>query len=81
MDQANAIRWDRVKLNCPGSDDFDPTSARVMKWRSNVERLANNIIMFMDDVRAPGWLAEEAWQVARQSAARLQFLGIRDAPR
>ena len=81
MDPANALGWDKVKLNCPGSPDFDPTSARVMKWRSDVERVANDIITFVDDVRASGWSAEEAWQVSRQLAARLQYLGIQDAPR
>jgi len=80
-DPANALAWDKVKLNCPGSDGFDPTAARVMKWRSDVERVANDIITFVDDVRASGWSAEEAWQVSRQLASRLQYLGIQDAPR
>ena len=81
MDPANALGWDKVKLNCPGNPDFDPTSARVIKWRSDVERVANDIITFVDDVRASGWAAEEAWQVSRQLAARLQYLGIQDTPR
>jgi hypothetical protein len=80
-DPANALGWDKVKLNCPGSDDFDPTSARVLKWRSDVQRVANDIITFVDDVRASGWSAEDSWQVARQLASRLQYLGIQDAPR
>jgi hypothetical protein len=43
--------------------------------------LACDFITFVDDLRASGYDSESAWQVARQVAGRLQYLGIQDAAR
>ena len=75
------MRWDKVILNLPGDSSFDPTKPRVMKWDDFLMRIAADILSFVDDLRASGFTAEEAWQVARQVASRLQYLGIQDAPR
>ena len=80
-DPSNTLGWDRVKLNLPGMEDYDPSFPRVMKWREALQRIANDIITFVDDVRASAYTAEESWLVARQLAARIQYLGIQDAPR
>jgi hypothetical protein len=80
-DKKNCLRWDRVILNLPGDSRFDPTKPRVMKWDDILMRIAADILSFVDDLRASGFTAEEAWQVARQVASRLQYLGIQDAPR
>ena len=31
LDKKNALRWDKVRLNLPGAEDYDPTLPRVMK--------------------------------------------------
>ena len=80
-DPKNHLRWDVVKLNLPGDPSFDPTRPRVMKWDSSSQKIAGDILAFVDDLRASGATLEEAWQVARQVASRLQYLGIQDAPR
>jgi hypothetical protein len=80
-DPKSALRYDQVKLNLPGDDDFDPTLPMVMKWDDTVDQIAGDVITFVDDLRASGYSSENAWQVARQVASRLQYLGIQDAPR
>ena len=81
LDAGNALRYDRVILNLPGMPDFDPSKPNVMKWNDTVDRLAGDIITFVDDLRASGYDRENAWQVARQITSRLQYLGIQDAAR
>jgi hypothetical protein len=43
--------------------------------------VAGDLVAFVDDLRIPGHSEEHAWSIARQVAARLQYLGIQDAPR
>jgi hypothetical protein len=81
LGESNALRYDRVILNLPGMELFDPSMPSVMKWNDLVDRLAGDILTFVDDLRAAGYDRENGWQVARQIAARLQFLGIQDAAR
>ncbi len=81
MDEGNALRCDRVVLNLPGMLEFDPSKPNVVKWNDVVDRLAGDIIAFVDDLRASGYDRENGWQVARQITARLQCLGIQDAAR
>jgi hypothetical protein len=52
-----------------------------MKWDSILQKIAGDIVGFVDDLQASAFSVEEAWQVARQVVARLQYLGIQDAPR
>ena len=61
--------------------EFDPAKPNVAKWNDIVDRLAGDIITFVDDLRASGYDRENGWQVARQIVARLQYLGIQDAAR
>jgi hypothetical protein len=77
----NALRYDRVILNLPGMEDFEPAKPNVMKWNDEVDRLAGDLVTFVDDVRTSGYDRENAWQVARQIMSRLQYLGIQDAAR
>jgi hypothetical protein len=77
----NPMRWDFVKLNLPGSSDFDPRLPRVMKWCELAQRIAGDVIGFMDDERGSGHSLENAWQVHRQYVSKQQYLGIQDAPR
>jgi hypothetical protein len=80
-DPKNALKWDSIKLNLPGDPRFDPTLPWVMKWDSLGQKIAGDMLAFVDDLRASGQTPEEAWSIARQVGARLQYLGIQDAPR
>jgi hypothetical protein len=52
-----------------------------MKWNLSTNSIAGDILAFVDDLRASGCTPEQAWQIARQVASRLQYLGTQDAPR
>ena len=68
-DVKNALRWDKIILNLPGSHDFNPSLPWVMKWDSLLNRIAGDIIAFVDDLRASGFDEETAWSIARQYLA------------
>jgi hypothetical protein len=50
----NPLRWDEVRLNLPGSETFDPTLPRVMKWDLQIDNIAGDVLTFVDDSRASG---------------------------
>jgi hypothetical protein len=52
-----------------------------MKWDAKVAAIAGDLLAFVDDLRASAYSVEATWAIARQVAARLQYLGIQDAPR
>ena len=62
-------------------EDYDRSFPRLMKLREALQIIANDIITFVDDVKASAYTSEESWLVTRQVAARIQYLGIQDAPR
>jgi hypothetical protein len=80
-DKTNALRWDNVKFNLPGDPKYDITLPRVMKWDSSIEKIAGDIVAFVDDLRASGHLVEQTWAIGRQMVSQLQYLGLQDAPR
>ena len=77
----NPLRWDRIILNLPGNEDFNPSLPFVMKWNDVVKRQAGNLIAYVDDLRIIGWSMNHAWSIAHRVASRLQYLGVQDAPR
>jgi hypothetical protein len=77
----NVFRWDRVELNLPGSEAYDPSRPWVAKYRSEDGHLASDLFIFVDDLRPTGPSQEEAWLAARRAASMLNYLGIQDAPR
>ncbi|KAL7574604.1 hypothetical protein ACA910_002958 [Epithemia clementina (nom. ined.)] len=80
-DPSNPCRFDEVRLNIPGSENYDPTLPWIMKWNVEANALAGDVVTFVDDLRATGHSTENAWQVGRRVASRLQWLGLQDAPR
>ena len=81
QDPTNPCGFDSIRFNIPGSADYTPTLPWVMKWSSRLDNITGDVVTYMDDLRTVGSSAEHAWQVARQLGARLQYLGIQDAPR
>lgn len=80
-DPNNIFHWDKVILNLPGSEDYNPSKPWVYKMRLGDGRIAADIFIFVDDLRPTGPTRKDAWLAARQAASKLNFLGIQDAPR
>jgi hypothetical protein len=82
-DKANPLHWDRVRLNLPGEEAYDPT----LPWVSKVgkfeggDRIAGDFFTYIDDVRTSGRDREHCWEVSRRVASHCSYLGIQDAPR
>jgi hypothetical protein len=47
-DPSNPFQWDYVKLNMPGTRDYNPSQAWISKRRLN-GTLASNFVCFVDD--------------------------------
>lgn len=82
----NPMGYDCVKLNLPGMTDYDPSYPKVMKWKtgksdSDRGHVAGDVVTFVDDVRVTGYSKGNCWEVYRQFASRIQFLGMQNAPR
>jgi hypothetical protein len=54
--KANPLRWDRVRLNLPGEETYDPTLPWLSKVveRASCERLAGDFVSYIDDIRTSG---------------------------
>lgn len=50
-DPANAFRWDVVRLNLPGSKDYDPAMPWVSKVRLDDGHVACDLFIYVDDGR------------------------------
>jgi hypothetical protein len=70
-----------VRLNLPGSENYDPNRPWVHKIRLDDGRIAADLFIFVDDLRPTGSSRKEAWLAARRAASKLNWLGIQDAPR
>jgi hypothetical protein len=57
----NVFRWDRVRMNLPGSDEYDPSLPWVSKVRKCDGRIAADVVTFVDDSRPSGPAKEDAW--------------------
>jgi hypothetical protein len=79
-DASNIFRWSTVKLNLPGSNDYDPTKPWVFKVRDDGV-LAADLFTYCDDLRPTAPTKEECWDGAHQVCCRLTWFGIQDAPR
>lgn len=74
----NAMCWDRVVLNLPGSQDYNPT----MPWVSRVcpdGMLAGSIPAFVDNLCPIGTSEEHCFRVLHQTASCFGYLGIQNA--
>jgi hypothetical protein len=82
LDATNLFRWDKVRMNLPGSTDYDPSLPWVSKIWLEDGRIAADLFIYVDhDVRITGNLAKECGAVARRAASVAHHLGVQDAPR
>ena len=78
--KTNVFRWEKVKLNLPGSLSFDPAAP----WLCLVKQdgtMAVDLFKFVDDLRSTGTGEAEAWEAAKRIAGIIGWLGLQDAPR
>jgi hypothetical protein len=79
-DCLNVFQWKEVRLNFPGAEEYDPSLSWVANIREDA-RVAEDLFIYMDDLRPTGPYAEECWRAARKGAATCNHLKIQDAPR
>ena len=79
-DEENVFRWAGVRVNLPGSIDYQPGIPWIAKYRSTGE-LAADAHDYVDDLRGTGPTAEDAWQVSSRIAKTASFHGVQDAAR
>ena len=80
LDAANPFQWSEVKLNLPGSPNYDPTWPWVYKARLD-GNLACEVYVYVDDGRITGWCRKVCWKAARRFCSICNSLGIQDASR
>ena len=79
--QDNAFRWDRVRMNLPGSTKYDPSLPWVSKIRVTDGKMAADLFIYVDDARLTAPSKEECWKATRQAASTANSLGIQEAAR
>jgi hypothetical protein len=81
MDPENTFRWDTVRLNLPGSKEYDPRLPWVSKLRLCNGKLAADIFIYSDDARVTAPAKEDCWKATRQAASIANSLRIQEAAR
>jgi hypothetical protein len=85
LDPKNIFRWDKIVLNLPGCDSYNPCDPWVFKIRFNSEgqepTIANDLVIYVDDVRTMACSYEECRLASRAVASMANHLGLQDAAR
>lgn len=81
LEKSNAFRWDKVRLNLPGSAEYDPALPWVSKIRLDDGEIACDLFIYVDDGRVTAPNHRESARATRQAAATLNSLGIQEAAR
>lgn len=71
----NPHAWDRVHLNLPGAEGYDPRVA----WVSCVKacrNLAGGILMYIDDLRPVVDSFDGCWKIGHTTACGYGYLGV-----
>jgi hypothetical protein len=79
-DRANPFHWEKVVLNSPGSEDYDPSMPWFYKVRADGRR-AVELFTYVDDVRITAPDSELAWLASSWVAKICSWLGLQDAAR
>jgi hypothetical protein len=78
--ELNPFQWERVNLNLPGSETYDPCQPWIVKTRAD-GRKACDMHSFVDDERVHGPDQNLTWQASHVLAAKQGYLGVQDAGR
>jgi hypothetical protein len=76
MEVRNVFRWKRIRLNLPGSSDYNPSLVWVRKEREDGS-LAADYVCYVDDERTTGPTDEECWKASQRVSSRSTYLGPR----
>ena len=79
-DIANAFQWERVVLNLPGTDTYDPGKAWIVKVRED-GTIASDFATFVDDQRLAASGSKRMTEAGHALSSREAYLGIQDALR
>jgi hypothetical protein len=74
-DESNPLHWDRIRLNLPGKDTYDPMLPWLSKvvTRENHDHIAGDFASYIDDICTSGVGENECWQVSRRVASYCGF--------
>jgi hypothetical protein len=76
--ELNTFQWVCIKLNLPGTMEYDPCTSWMTKVQAD-GRMACNVFLFVDDERVTGPDKELTWQASHVLASKQSYLGIQDA--
>ena len=71
----NPLRWDRVVMNLPGSESYNPSMPWVYRWDDEKEAMAAFFGTYIDDIRSGGPTEQACWKTSRRIASRINYLG------
>jgi hypothetical protein len=77
-DPGNAFQYDHVRLNLPGTAEYDPSIAWLSKRRSD-GLLAINFVCFIKDQRIKGAGSARVIKAGHTLSLRESYLGLQDA--
>jgi hypothetical protein len=80
-DPSNPFAWDTVKLNLPGTEEYDPSMPWVYRWNSLEQKMASFFGTYIDDIRGGGPTELDCRRSIHRTASRINYLGQQDAPR
>ena len=78
--ELNPFQWDHVRLNLPGTKEYDPCTSWLTKVRLD-GRMACDVYSFVDDERVTGPDEDLTWQASHALASKQSYLGMQDAGR
>ena len=79
LDVENPFRWNRININLPGSDGYNPTKPWIAKQWNDQE--ASDSKAYMDDGRTHGSNERITRKATRRVASITQYLGQQNADR
>ena len=79
-DESNAFQWSHVRLNLPGTPEYDPGESWISKRRQDGS-LADDFATFVDDQRVNAGSPKRVKEAGHAISTRESYLGIQDALR
>ena len=81
LDANSPLFWDKVQLNLPGDEHYDPKKPWVYRINSETNEMASFFGTYIDDIRTGGSNEKACHATTRRVASWINYLGQQDAPR
>jgi hypothetical protein len=81
LDARNVFKWAAVRMNFPGSSNYNPRVQWVSKVWKEDGRVTADLFIYIDDFRRMMSYEEECRRVAWTARIMLNYLGLQEAPR